>query len=178
MNDKITGLLSVKPGNEPEQGETRTFVIEQRPARNGKKAWTKIKGAGLEYGGAPYRILSAEPTGYVDAHGNCSFNVEIEPSNEAPTGFQQAKSTMEAPADAPESPPAHQNGESNSEIAKYAAHAGRVFGIAWLEATEAMAMIPVKDAEELSVAEWLDLKLRIAQGFAIEVNKIIRKERF
>src|SRR6266404_5973825 len=79
-SETVTGLLSVKPGNEPEQGEIRTFVIEQRPARNGKKAWTKIRGAGENYGGARYRILSVEPTGFTDMHGNISFNVEIEKS--------------------------------------------------------------------------------------------------
>jgi hypothetical protein len=61
---------------------------------------------------------------------------------------------------------------------EYAGHAGRAFAAAWEQSKESMALIPAKDAEELSVFEWLDLRLRIAQGLAIEINKIIRKERF
>ena len=60
----------------------------------------------------------------------------------------------------------------------YAAHAGRIFALSWEESKNAMALIPAKEAEELTSAQWLDLRLRIANGFAIEINKIIRKERF
>lgn len=80
MTETISGLHSCKPGNEPVQGETKTFVIEQHPAKNGKKAWTKIKSAGAKFGGEPYRIISAEPTGFTDDYGNISFNLEIEPA--------------------------------------------------------------------------------------------------
>jgi hypothetical protein len=69
-------------------------------------------------------------------------------------------------------------GDANGQIKKYAAFSGKVFGAAWDEAQHIMAKIPEKDAEEMKVWEWYDLRLRIAQGFAIEVNKIIRKERF
>lgn len=80
MTETISGLHSCKPGNEPVQGETKTFVIEQHPPKNGKKAWTKIKSAGPKFGGEPYRIISAEPTGFTDDYGNISFNLEIEPN--------------------------------------------------------------------------------------------------
>lgn len=65
-----------------------------------------------------------------------------------------------------------------SKLKSYAAHAGHIFALAWEESKDAMALIPTKDAVELTSAEWLDLRLRIAQGYAIEINKIIRKERF
>ncbi len=81
--ETVTGLLSVKPGNEPKVGETRTFVIEHRTSLKGKP-YIKIKGAGPDYGGERYKILSAERTDYQDAHGNLSFNVEIEKAEEAP----------------------------------------------------------------------------------------------
>ncbi len=68
--------------------------------------------------------------------------------------------------------------KSKPDIPTYAAHAGRIFAAAWEESKNAMALIPAKDGEEMSAYEWNDLRLRIAQGFAIEVNKIIRKERF
>jgi len=65
------------------------------------------------------------------------------------------------------------------KIAGLAKDAGRVFSAAWDEAGGIMPVILAKkDAEELSVADFYDLQLRIAQGFAIEVNKALRKERF
>jgi hypothetical protein len=64
------------------------------------------------------------------------------------------------------------------KIKSYAEHASRIFALAWEESKNVMALIPAKDGEELNAAQWLDLRLRIAQGFAIEINKIIRKERF
>lgn len=70
-----------------------------------------------------------------------------------------------------------ENGEQG-KLRGYAVHAGKIFGLAWEESKNAMALIPTKDATELSAFEWLDLRLRIAQGYAIEINKIIRKERF
>lgn len=64
------------------------------------------------------------------------------------------------------------------KIRGYVAHAGKIFALAWEESKNAMAMIPTKDAAELTAAEWLDLRLRIAQGYTIEANRIIRKDRF
>lgn len=163
--ETINGLHSCKPGNEPIVGETKTFVVEHRPARNGKKPWIKIRSAGADYGGEPYRILSAEPTGFTDTHGNISFNIEIEPATAAP----------EASPRAPQSPPAHQNG---SEIVKYAAYSRKVFEQAWDEAGNWIKLLPKKDAEDLSVSDYYDLRMRVAQHIAIETSKIIRKERF
>ncbi len=76
----IAGLLTVKPGNEPQEGDVKTFVIEQRTSKGGKP-WTKIKSAGADFGGTPYRIISAEKTDFVDSHGNVSYNLQIEAVN-------------------------------------------------------------------------------------------------
>ena len=113
-----------------------------------------------------YRIVSVTPTGWEpDNYGNVSFNLEIEAVN----GTQR-------PVNTSQSPPASQN--DNGKLKDYAKHAGHVFSLAWEESKNTMALIPTKDAEDLSTFEWLDLRLRIAQGFAIEINKIIRKEKF
>lgn len=69
------------------------------------------------------------------------------------------------------------HGES-VKLKSYASHAGKIFALAWEESKNAMALIPEKDGADMSCFEWNDLRLRIAQGIAIEINKIIRKERF
>ena len=82
--ETISGLHSCKAENEPQAGQIKTFVVEQRTGKSGK-AYLKIKSAGAEFGGTPYRIVSAEPTGYTDKYANISFNLEIEPVNGAPS---------------------------------------------------------------------------------------------
>lgn len=127
MTETLNGLHSCKPQNEPKQGEIKTFVIEQRKGKSGKD-YLKIKSAGAQFGGTPYRILSAEPTGYTDDHGNVSFNLEIESatlsggdglSPDRSTGRVQPSSPSQ---NAPESPPAHLNGvdETRAHIMKSA----------------------------------------------------------
>ena len=77
---------------------------------------------------------------------------------------------------APQQPPAASNDE---KLEAYAKHSKRVFLLAWGEAEDALEWLLGKESRsKLSEAERLDLHLRIAQGFAIEMNKIIRKERF
>jgi hypothetical protein len=77
---------------------------------------------------------------------------------------------------APQRPPAASNDE---KLEAYAKHSKRVFLLAWGEAEDALEWLLGKESRsKLSEAERLDLHLRIAQGFAIEMNKIIRKERF
>jgi hypothetical protein len=75
-------------------------------------------------------------------------------------------------------PPQEVSQKDGDKIKSYAEHASRIFALSWEESKNAMALIPARDGEELTAAQWLDLRLRIAQGFAIEINKIIRKERF
>ncbi len=80
-------------------------------------AWIKIKSAPIDQGGSPYRILSAEPTGYIDKYNNHSFNVEIEAAQsmdanrDHPVGNMFKASVQNAHAQAPQAPPARQNGD-------------------------------------------------------------------
>lgn len=175
----ICGLHSCKPENVPVEGDVKTFVIEHRPAKNGKKAWIKIKSAGPDYGGEPYLILSASPTGFTDQHGNISFNLEIEPADHPTKGNYPPDARYDTPEkaarNAPQAPPADQNG---SEIEKYASYSLRVFEAAWEKAGDWIKTLPVKDAEELSVNDYYDKRMRVAQHIAIETAKIIRRERF
>lgn len=77
---------------------------------------------------------------------------------------------------ASESPTPASDGE---KILEYAKHSRRVFSVAWGEASGVIGEIVKRhDLEELSIAALYDLHLRIAQNFAIEINKMIRKERF
>ena len=62
MTTTINGLHSCRAGNEPQIGQVKTFLIINNPAREGKKAWTKIKAAPEDMGGTPFRILEAQPT--------------------------------------------------------------------------------------------------------------------
>jgi hypothetical protein len=65
------------------------------------------------------------------------------------------------------------------KVLEHAKQARRVFSVAWGEAGGVIGEIVKRnDLEELSIAALYDLHLRIAQGFSIEINKMIRKERF
>jgi hypothetical protein len=76
----VNGLHACKPGNEPQVGQVKTFVVEQRTGKSGKP-YTKIKSASADMGGQPYRITAAKPTGRTDSYGNISFNLDIEPAD-------------------------------------------------------------------------------------------------
>ncbi len=86
MHDEtINGLLTQKPTSPPPAiGDIRTYAWEQRISQKTGKPWIKIKSETSEYGGKPCKIISARQTDFVDAHGNLSFNLEIEPVNGAP----------------------------------------------------------------------------------------------
>ncbi len=188
----INGLHSCKPGHEPEVGQVKTFTVIHNPPKGEKKAWTKIKSAGPDYGGQPYRIVSAEPTGFTDSYGNISFNLEIESTDtdsgglrdssgaKNVTGAKRDTSTYDAEeqqASAYEKVKTAMIGDprqaSGDEIrAQHARNSRAVFHAAWLEAGEEMkTLMPDKDANELSHAEWYDLKLRIAQFIAIQTQR-------
>lgn len=80
----MNGLLTQKPGREPEIGQIKLFLIEARTSKAGKP-WNKIRNATIDSGGTPYLIKSVKPTGFEDDHGNVSFNLDIEPAeNGAP----------------------------------------------------------------------------------------------
>ena len=125
--ETINGLHSCKPGNEPQIGQVKLFVVQHMTSKKGKP-YLKIKSANAENGGTPYRILQAEKTDFVDQHGNVSFNMEVEATSAPPTQFAAARATMqqgeprmprgddeqdwpEAPENHPQSPPPRSNGE-------------------------------------------------------------------
>ncbi len=94
--ETIAGLHKCKAKNTPQQGEVKNMVVEHKPPRNGKKAWIKITNKKPEEGGSPYRILNVEKLDWPpDEHQNIAFNIEVEPSSNAPTAFQQARSAMQ-----------------------------------------------------------------------------------
>ncbi len=95
MTETINGLHACKPGNDPVVGQVKLFQVIHNPPKNGKKAWIKIKASNAENGGSPYRILSAEPTGYTDKFGNVSYNIEVEASSSPPSAFNNARATMQ-----------------------------------------------------------------------------------
>ncbi len=95
--ETINGLHSCKPGNDPQIGQVKLFVIENRKGKSGKP-YIKIRSANAENGGTPHRILQADKTDFVDQHGNISFNLEIESSSSPATAgsaFQQTKAAMQ-----------------------------------------------------------------------------------
>ena len=81
---QIQGLITQKPGRDPQVGEVKCFTVEQRTSVSGK-AWTKLKNSIPDKGGSMYKILSVKPTGFEDQHGNISFNLSVEPTSAAPT---------------------------------------------------------------------------------------------
>lgn len=94
----MNGLHACKPGNEPQVGQVKTFVVQQMTGRSGKP-YTKIKSANAENGGTSYKITKVFPTGNTDSYGNVSFNIEIEPSNGVnPT--PAPKTVLDAPVSA------------------------------------------------------------------------------
>lgn len=99
--ETINGLHSCKPGNEPQIGQIKSFVVQHMTSKNGKP-YLKIKSANAENGGTPHRILQAEPTGFTDSYGNVSFNIEIEP---AVKGGEVYKSSNVAVDEQPTMPP-------------------------------------------------------------------------
>ncbi len=85
MTETINGLLTTKPTSpKPTEGEIKSFTWQQRTSQKTGKPWIKIKIESEEYGGKPCKIISARQTDFVDAHGNLSFALEIEPVNGAP----------------------------------------------------------------------------------------------
>ncbi len=121
--ETINGLHRCQPKNEPQVGQTKTFLVIHNPAKQGKKPWIAIKSAAEDKGGTPYKVVSVESTGWeADQYGNQSYNLEIEAANGA---FQQAKAAMtnhdidttydridaqQGAQNAPQAPPARQNG--------------------------------------------------------------------
>src|SRR6516225_1094249 len=76
MTTIVRGLHCCKPANTPKVGQVKKFVLID----NGD--WTKIKNPDTRSGeiGVAYTIVSVEQTDYSDAHGNVSFNLDLEPA--------------------------------------------------------------------------------------------------
>ncbi len=123
--ETINGLHSCKPGNDPQVGQIKTFVVQQLTGKSGKP-YLKIKSKSVEDGGTPHRILGAQKTDFVDQHGNVSYNLEIEATTMQPSSFQQTKAEMhqqgdwppdsryDTPEQAENSPPHAQQGEDST----------------------------------------------------------------
>lgn len=132
--ETIAGLHKCQPKNAPEAGTIKNMVVLNMPAKNGKKAWIKIKSEKPEKGGTPYRLLNVEPLDWPpDDYGNIAFNIEVEATTAQPSQFQNARATMQQgdpqdygdgspdeigsthsvkpPARLPQSPPHAQQGE-------------------------------------------------------------------
>jgi hypothetical protein len=103
----------------------------------------------------------------------------------AESGLPEEKADKEPPTGAPERAQGAPKGTGepqltgDEKVEACARQARRIFFAAWTEAEEAIEWLIGKDAKgDLTVYQRCDLQLRIAQGIAIEVNKVIRKERF
>jgi hypothetical protein len=70
-------------------------------------------------------------------------------------------------------------GATSEKLEEYADHSLRLFNLGWTRsAAWAKTAMPERDAQELTLERWYDLRMRVAQHIAIEIAKIIRKERF
>ncbi len=96
IQETVSGLHKCQPKNAPEAGTIKNMVVLNMPAKNGKKAWIKIKSEKPEKGGSPYRLLNVEPLDWPpDDYGNIAFNIEVEATTAQPTAFSQARATMQ-----------------------------------------------------------------------------------
>ena len=84
----VSGLHTCKPGNTPSVNQIKTFLVTEETSQRTGNQWIKIRSAAPDKGGQHYKVLSVRPTGTSDAHGNVSFNLEIEKA-EAPPPPQQ-----------------------------------------------------------------------------------------
>ncbi len=115
MTETINGLHKCQPKNAPEVGIVKNMIVQNMPAKQGKKAWIKIKSEKPEKGGSPYRILNAENLDWPpDDYGNIAFNIEVEASSSAPSAFQQTKAAMQQGED-DYAPPFKPDSEDRSE---------------------------------------------------------------
>jgi len=77
--DVLSGLLTQKPGRDPEPGQIKCYLVEKRTSANGTD-WLKVKNSTPDKGGSNYRIVAVQPTDFTDAHGNISFSIQLEPA--------------------------------------------------------------------------------------------------
>lgn len=177
-NDEVGCTLWDAEGNAMEKGEH----VRIEATQNKKKQWSGMQKGSYTKDGEKKHTLEIRANSVKIINLDKASEPQREMHDADPyaqhgevDGRPSDPDWPEAPVNAPES--SVQRPVPNL-FKEYAGHAGRAFRAAWDESLPIMALIPTKDAEELSAYQWLDLRLRIAQGFAIEINKIIRKERF
>lgn len=113
--ETVSGLHKCQPKNAPEAGTIKNMVVLNMPAKNGKKAWIKIKSEKPEKGGSPYRLLNVEPLDWPpDDYGNIAFNIEVEATTAQPSAFGTARATMQQGED-DHDPPFKPDSEDRSE---------------------------------------------------------------
>jgi hypothetical protein len=100
----ISGLHTCKPGNTPSVNQIKTFLVTEETSQRTGNRWIKIRSAAPDKGGQHYKVLSIRPTGTSDAHGNVSFNLEIEKAEAPPVPQQTAPVAPYANATAPVQP--------------------------------------------------------------------------
>jgi len=116
--------------------------------------------------GKVYKGVKVTPAGRILPMAEDGLPPEKEPTKDAP----------KAAATASESPP---EGWNDPKLELYGTMAKSVFFVAWQKAEDSLSWcVGKEDLAKMSVAERYDLQLRIAQGFSIEINKMLRKERF
>ncbi len=93
MTDQLNGLLTVKPANKPNAGDTLHLLKETRTSEKSGKEYLKFK---RDREGPPYRILTATQTDYSDDHGNISFSISVEPFGDSETPVEGAVSPPNA----------------------------------------------------------------------------------
>ncbi len=92
----INGLHKCQPKNAPKAGIVKNMIVQNMPAKQGKRAWIKIKSEKPEKGGSPYRILGVEKLEWPpDDYGNIAFNIEVEASSSPPSTVQNLRATMQ-----------------------------------------------------------------------------------
>lgn len=84
----VSGLHTCKPGNTPSVNQIKTFLVTEETSQRTGNQWIKIRSAAPDKGGQHYKVLSVRPTGTSDAHGNVSFNLEIEKAEAPPVPLQ------------------------------------------------------------------------------------------
>lgn len=76
MSEQLSGLLKVKPENVPNVGDTVTLSYQELTSQKGNQ-YLKFKRDTAEYGGKPYKVVSAQPKD-PDEHGNIAVWIGVD----------------------------------------------------------------------------------------------------
>jgi hypothetical protein len=99
---QLSGLLVCKPDNAPSIGSIESLSYQRLAGQSGK-SYLRFKRDSAQYGGHPFRILTAEKTDYSDQHGNVSFNISVSPDADegVPAAVSPPQPSPPATAQAP-----------------------------------------------------------------------------